>query len=201
MGVYIGAVSEDLAATYGLTGTKGAIVNQVTAGSPAEKAGLQPEDVVLSVDGRTIENNGDLSRYIASKAPGTTVRLEILRGKGRQTVNVTLGTFQEQAEESAGSPGATTKLGMTLRDLTPQVAERLDLPRGTKGVVVMDVETGEAAEEAGLQRGNVIVSVNGEAVEGVAAFERLIDAARKDGRARLRVRTGDGFFVAVLKLK
>ena len=201
LGVFIGAVTEDLAATYGLKGTQGAIVNQVQADSPAEKAGLQPEDVILSVDGRTIENNGDLSRYIASKTPGTTVRLELLRGKARQTVSVTLGTFKDQAEEASAGPGATSRLGMTLRDLTPQVAERLDLPRGTKGVVVMDVETGEAAEEAGLQRGNVIVSVNGEAVEGVAAFERLIDAARKDGRARLRVRTGDGFFVAVLKLK
>ncbi len=201
MGVNIQAVSEELAATYGLTEGKGAYVSAVTPGSPAEKAGLQPEDVVLSVDGRTIENNGDLSRYIASKAPGQTVRLEVLRGKGRQNVSVTLGTFPDQPEESSAGGADTNKLGMTLRDLTPQMAERLEMPRGSKGVVVMDVEAGEAADDAGLSRGDVVVSVNGQAVDGVNDFERLIEAARKDGRARLRFRREGNFFVAVLRLK
>ena len=67
---------------------------------------------------------------------------------------------------------------MTLRDLTPAVAERMELPRGTKGVLVMDVEAGEAAEDANLTRGDVIVSVNGEAIESVDAFDRAIEAAR-----------------------
>jgi serine protease Do len=201
MGVNIQAVSEDLAATYGLTEGKGAYVSAVTAGSPAEKAGLQPEDVVLSVDGRAIENNGDLSRYIASRSPGQTVRLEVLRGKTRQNVSVTLGTFPDQPEEANAGGADTNKLGMTLRDLTPQMAERLEMPRGSKGVVVVDVEAGEAAEDAGLSRGDVIVSVNGQAVDGVSDFERLIEAARKDGRARLRFRREGNFFVAVLRLK
>jgi serine protease Do len=201
MGVAINPVSDDLAATYGLTEGKGAYVASVEPGSPAEKAGVQPEDVVLSADGRAIRDNGDLSRYIASKAPGTTVRLEVQRGRAKQALSVTLGTFPDRNEEPRSAGTDTNKLGMTLRDLTPQIADRLDMPRGSKGVVVMDVEAGEAAEEAGLQRGNVIVSVNGQAVEGVGDFERLIDAARRDGRARLRVRTEQGFFVAVLKLR
>jgi serine protease Do len=194
-------VSEDLAATYGLTEAKGAVVSSVTPGSPAEKAGLKPEDLVLTVDGRTIENNGDLSRYIASKAPGTTVRLEILRGKSRQAASVTLGTFPDQPEAaSAGEEGAN-KLGMTLRDLTPPMAERLEMPRGARGVVVMDVEAGEAAEDAGLARGDVIVSVNGQSVDGVSSFEQAIEGARKDGLARLRFRRGGNYFIAALKLK
>jgi serine protease Do len=201
LGVYIGPVSEDLAATYGLTGAQGAIVNSVTPASPADKAGLKPEDLVLSVDGRKIENNGDLSRYIASKAPGTTVRLEILRGKSRQELNVTLGTFQDQPEEAGAGESDASRLGMTLRDLTPQLAERLEMPRGSKGVVVVDVEAGEAADDAGLARGVVIVSVNGQPVDGLAEFERQIDAARKDGRARLRFWRDGNFYVAVLKLK
>jgi len=201
MGVSIQPVSDELAATYGLSEGRGAYVASVEPGSPAEKAGVQPEDVVLSADGREIRDNGDLSRYIASKAPGVTVRLEVQRGRAKQTLSVTLGTFPDRAEEPSATGGDTNRLGMTLRDLTPQMAERLDMPRGSKGVLVMDVEAGEAAEEAGLQRGNVIVSVNGQAVEGVGDFERLIDAARKDGRARLRVRTEQGFFVAVLKLR
>jgi serine protease Do len=202
LGVTIGAMTEDLAATYGLKEAKGAVVGGVTPGSPAEKAGLLPEDVVLSADGHPIEDNGDLSRYISGKAPGTVVKLELLRGKGRQTVSVTLGTFPDAAnnERAAGDAGRN-KLGMALRDLSPEAAERLNLPRGLRGVVVMDVEAGEAAEDAGLQRGDVIVSVNGQAVDGVDAFERAVEQARPDGRARLRVRRGENFFVVVLRVK
>ena len=86
LGVVIGPMSEDLAATYGLTEAAGAVVNSVAPGSPADKAGLQPEDVVLRADDRVIKDNSDLSRYISSRAPGTTVKLELLRGKDRKTV-------------------------------------------------------------------------------------------------------------------
>jgi serine protease Do len=201
MGVSIGPMTEALAATYGLKDARGAYISAVQAGSPAEKAGLQPEDVVLTADGRAIENNGDLSRYIASKNPGSTVRLELLRGKSRTTASVTLGTFPDQVAERSPAGADRSKLGMTLRDLTPQIAERLDLPRNTRGVVVMDVEAGEAAEDAGLQRADVIVSVNGQAIDGLGSFERAIDAARPEGRARLRIRRGEGYFVVVLSVK
>jgi serine protease Do len=203
MGVNIQPVSEDLASTYGLSEGKGAAVSAVTAGSPAEKAGLQPEDVILSADTRTIQDNSDLSRYISSKSPGTTVKLEILRGKDRKAVSVVLGTFPDANEESTTEDGGRASLGMTLRDLTAALAERMELPRGTKGVLVMDVEAGEAAEEANLARGDVIVSVNGEAVESVDAFDRAIGAARPATRARLRVYNAQlgGYRVVVLRLK
>jgi S1-C subfamily serine protease len=89
---------------------------------------------------------------------------------------------------------------MTLQDLTAPLAERLDLPRGTKGVVITDVDAGEAAEQAGLQRGDVIVSVNGASVSTVDEFEAEIEKAHKDGAARLRVRNNSGFRLVVLKL-
>ena len=92
---------------------------------------------------------------------------------------------------------------MTLRDLTPVVAERIDLPRDTRGVVVMDVEAGEVAEDAGLIRGDVIVTVNGQPVAGTEAFERAIAAARPAGRARLRVYNAqiEGYRMVALRLK
>jgi len=203
IGVSINPVTEELAGTYGLSEGKGAYVSSVVAGSPAEKAGLQPEDVILSADARTIQDNSDLSRYISSKSPGYTVKLELLRGKDRKTVSVTLGTFQEETADAADDEDARASLGMTLRDLTPAVAERMELPRGTKGVLVMDVEAGEAAEEANLTRGDVIVSVNGEAIDGVDAFDRAIEAARPATRARLRVYNAQvgGYRVVVLRLK
>jgi serine protease Do len=203
MGVNIQAVTEDLAGTYGLKEAKGAYVSAVTSGSPADKAGLLPEDVILSADGRTIEDNGDLSRYISSKSPGATVKLDILRGKDRKAVSVTLGTFPDEPSEEPGEDGGRASLGMTLRDLTPAFAERMELPRGTRGALVTDVEAGEAAEEAGLVPRDVIVSVNGQMVDDVAAFEGAIEASRPATRARLRVFNAQrgGYRVVVLRLK
>jgi serine protease Do len=201
LGVGINPVTEELARTLNLKAPRGAIVAEVTPGSPAEKAGVKPEDVIVRADDREIDDNSDLTRYIASRAPGTTVKLTVLRERTEKQIAVTLGTFQDEpteAESAEGRPAA--RLGMALRDLTPAMAERMGLPRATRGALVVEVEPGEAADEAGLAQGDVIVSVNGETVEGVDEFERLIGEARKDGVARLRVRDRNGYRFAVLKL-
>jgi serine protease Do len=203
MGVSIQPINEDLARTYRMAEAKGAVISDVTDDSPADKAGLEPGDVVVEVDGRQVEDNNDLSRYIASKAPGTTVRLKLLRNGSDKTVSLTLGTFPEEAadgqndEEEEGG----VQLGMTLRELTPELAARLEMPRTAKGVVIMDVEAGSAAEDAGLQQRDVIVSVNGQAVEDPEDFKEEIDKARADGVARLRVRNGNTHRFTVLKLR
>jgi serine protease Do len=202
LGVQIQALTDDMARTYRMKDNKGALISDVTSDSPAEKAGLKADDVVVGVDGKGIEDNSDLSRYIASKSPGTTVNLRVLRGGAEQTIAVTLGTFPEETADADEGAGHRGQLGMTLRNLTPDMAERLELPRTSKGVVVTAVEAGEAAEEAGLARGDVIVSVNGSAIASVADFEREIDRARPDGVARLRVRRQGGeYSFLVLKLK
>jgi serine protease Do len=200
LGIQIQSVDEDMAKSLKMKEAKGAIINQLTPGGPAEKAGLKAEDVIVTADTHKIQDNGDLSRYIASKPPGTTVHLGLLRSGAEKGVSVTLGTFPEEPGEAEGGEGRKGKLGMTLQDLNPTLAERLELPRGTKGVVVRDVEAGEAAEQAGLQRGDVIVSVNGSPVAGVDEFEQAIEAARKEGVARLRVRNSGGFRFVVLKV-
>jgi serine protease Do len=203
LGVQILPLTEDLARTYKRTEARGAVVTEVTKDSPAESAGLKADDVVLTVDGRPVQDSSDLSRYVASKAPGSTVKLHVLRGGSERDVDVKLGTFpsEETADRDEGDQGpGTVRHGMTLRDLTPDVAERLQMPRGTKGVVVTDVEAGSAAEDAALRRGDVIVSVNGEDVEGVSDFEKEVARAKADGVARLRLRRGDSYQVTVLRL-
>jgi serine protease Do len=200
LGVQIQPVSEDMAKTLRMSEAKGAIISDVTRDSPAEKAGLKPGDVVVNVDGRAIEDHSALSRYIASKAPGSTVRLQVLRDSAPQTLSLTLGTFPEEGDRDEAVEARAGQMGMTLRDLTPGIADQLQLPRGTRGVVVTAVEAGEAAEEAGLQRGDVIVSVNGEEVEDVEAFDKEITKAKGDGLARLRVRRGNSHQFLILKL-
>jgi serine protease Do len=205
MGVRIRSMSEDLAATYDLDESVGAVVLSVDRGSPAEAAGIEPEDVILGADDERIGDNGDLTRYIASKPPGTEVELEVLRGGERRNLSVTLGTFPDDPRSPAVQEATDRpRLGMSVRDLTPALAQRLRLPEGTLGVLITDVETGEPAEEAGLRANFVIVSVNGETVESVDDFERAVTGFESGDRIRLRVLTPGaegGYAVVVLRLK
>jgi serine protease Do len=190
LGVTIGPMSDDLARTYKLDEAAGAVVSSVTPGSPAEKAGLKPEDVILRADEHAIQDNGSLSRYIASRAPGSQVKLEVLRGTGgeRQTLAVTLGTFPEDPTRTAAlDEERQTELGMTVRGLTPGLAAAVNLPETTRGVVVTQIEPGGPADDSGLVRGDVIATVNGRPVADASEFEAAIEAARANGIARLRV--------------
>jgi serine protease Do len=201
VGIAIEPMREEVAKTFKLKEATGALVTQVQPGSPAEKAGLAPEDVVVKADARKIGDNGDLSRYIASRPPGSTVKLEVIRGGVEKSFSVVLGTFPDEASDDDNPEARRGKLGMTLQNLTPAVAERLELPRGTKGPVVTDVEAGEPAEKAGLVARDVIVSVNGNPVSSVEQFEEQVEAAKKDGAVRLRVLNGSTYRIVVLKVQ
>jgi serine protease Do len=201
MGVTIQPLTDALAETYGLEQARGAVVTSVTPGSPAEDAGIEPDDVVLSANGKKIEDSSDLSRHIAAIPPGSTVGLVVLRDGERREISITLGTFPENPEDAvARQESERVQLGMSLRDLTPSLAERLELPRGSRGVLITDVEAGEPAEEATLRRGEVIVSVNGQTVESVVDFEREVSRFDSGDRIRLRVLYPGGYRVVVLRL-
>jgi serine protease Do len=202
LGVNIQALGDDAAKTFGLTEGRGAIVLDVTPGSPADKAGVKPDDVIVGVDGQSMRDNSEISGYVATRSPGTTVRLQIFRDRAEKSISVTLGTFPDQDTEPESSAEGRAQLGMRLQNLTPELANRLELPRGTRGVVVTDVEAGGAAENATppLQRGDVIVSVNGAAVAGVDEFEAQIAEAGKDGLVRLRLRRGDNHTISILRI-
>ncbi|HEX6738806.1 MAG TPA: Do family serine endopeptidase [Vicinamibacteria bacterium] len=204
LGVQIQPLTADLARSYRLKEARGAVVQEVTTGSPAEKAGLKAEDVIISADGRPIQDSSDLSSYIAAKSPGSTVRLKVLQNGSEREVPIVLGTFPEELNRADNGSdeegGGAAQHGMTVRDLTPRMAEQLELPRNARGVVVMSVEAGSPAEEAGLRRGDVIVSVNGVTVDNVAAYEAALAKAKGDGVARLRVRRGENLSITVLPL-
>src|SRR5437870_1329084 len=180
-----------------------ASINPGNAGSPADKAGLKPDDLVIGVDGREVRDRTELTNYIASRAPDTTVHLKILRNGAEKDVAVTLGTFPEEgitrADGRSDSEGRSHQ-GMSLQNLSSDLAAELQLPRGFKGVVVTQVEPGGNAEDAGLQRGDVIVTVNGNTVENVDDVEKELAKAKADGVARLRLRRGNGYQVTTLRL-
>jgi serine protease Do len=202
LGVQVQDVTEELARTYKLQSAKGALIADVTDGSPADKAGLKPDDVVIAVDGREIGDRSELTNYIASRPPDSTVHLKVLRNGQEKDIAVTLGTFPDETVSRDDSPEreGRSHYGMSLQDLTSDLRAELQLPRGFEGVVVMGVEAGSNAEDAGLTRGDVIVSVNGESVDSGDDVEKALGRAKADGVARIRYRRGNQYAVTTLRL-
>jgi serine protease Do len=197
LGVQVQSIDEDLAKSLKMNDTRGAIVSNVTSGSPAAEAGLEAGDVVRSLDGKPVETSADLSGRIASMGPGTSVALDILRDGSEKTVHVKLGTFpDEQVAEAKGQEGHG-KLGVAVETLTPDVAQQMDVPAG-HGVVITKVQPGSPADNAGLQERDVVVSVDGQPVRDASAFRSVVENTKPGDILRLRVRRGEGYlFVAV----
>jgi serine protease Do len=173
-----------LARVYGT----GVTVANVTAGSPAEQAGLKIGDTITSVDGKEVKTGDDLVADIASRKPGSKAKLVYVRNGKKQDTTVTiadrsklfasrLGEEDESGEEEA--PKAS-KFGVTVRGITADLADRLSIAAG-KGVVVSDVKQGSFAEDVGLSRGDVILEVNKQPVNTPDDFSK-IESTMKSGQ-------------------
>jgi len=187
-------INENLAKAFNLKTTAGVIVSDVTAKSPADQAGIKRGDVILSFDGKKVENATQLRLMIAETAPKASVKVSLLRqGKTIETM-VTLAerpkTPQEQAPEQEPPEGQTSeKLGLGLQDLTPNAARQLGYEK-EKGVLVADVGSGSPAEDAGLQQGDLIKEVNREPVQNVKDFEKAIKDFKAGDVVPLLIRRG-----------
>lgn len=190
LGVVIQDVTEDLAKSFGLKEREGVLVSEVTKGSPAEKAGLQQGDIILELNGIKINDAGELRNKIALTAPGTVVRLTIMRNDKKMSVSVVL------AEQPAGKMAAMSEqtrlveqFGFTVQDITPQIAEQLGYKKG-QGVVISDVDPTSVAAEAGLRPGMLIEEVNRQAVHNVVEFNRAISKSKQSKMVLLRIKYG-----------
>jgi len=208
LGVTVQPLSRELREAYGLDPrTRGAIVNTVTDGSPAQAAGLQPEDIVIAVDGEKLQSQQDFLQRIAVHAPGDRVRLTVIRGDEQLDLTVELTVRPDEAEIIASqlnlSPEAQRRrqgeqdeqkpsgeasellhsLGLEVTDLTPRIAKQLRLPDEIdSGVVVSAVADNSPAALAGLERGDVILSVNRVSVSDVAQLEQVLLEKSTPGR-------------------
>ncbi|HEX7733043.1 MAG TPA: DegQ family serine endoprotease [Rhodanobacter sp.] len=183
LGVLVGPVDDSAVKALHLEDSEGGLVAQVTPGSGAEKAGIQPGDIILAYDGQQIRAAADLPPLVGMTKPGTRVPLEILRNGKKQTVQVTVGAMPRD-QDAVGNGGAvpgpsagSAALGLAVRPLDNATRKQMDLKPG-QGVLIGDV-TGDVAAQAGLQPGDVILMVNQQPVGSVEAFR----AATKDVKA------------------
>jgi serine protease Do len=207
LGVQIQDVTEDMAEAMGLESTDGAAVNGVLEG-PAMEAGIEIGDVIITFDGKDVEDTRDLVRQVGNTPVGEAVRVVVRRGEETKTLLVTLGR-REEAEAAvpavaqapdADEPTTTEMLGLTLSILTEELRGDLGLDDDTQGLVVTEVDEASEAFEKGLRAGDVITEAGQQKVASISDLEERVDAARDAGRKSLLLlvrRAGDPRFVAL----
>jgi serine protease Do len=209
IGVSVTAVPADALAEFGLKERKGALVGTVNRGRPADKAGIEPGDVILEFNGKPVKNRDELVATVVATKPGTTVPVKILRDKQEKTVSLTVDELDLDAEGSRQAEQRTSVepdeepsqgFGVTLTALTPDTARRLRAPADVQGVLVSDVEQGSPAFRAGIGRGDIITRINRQTVRTPQEASRVLSAVPSGGTAFLLViRGGQEQFFTVRK--
>ncbi len=186
IGITLRDVDHDLQESLKLTVARGALVQDVAEGSPGERAGLRAYDTIVALDDRAMANDDQLIHEIASRTPGSAVRLRLIRDGREEAVTVKLAERPRRetadprgpvAPPDRGKTDADVPLGLVVRDLDRQTADRLDIPRALRGVLVTRVEPMSASFDAGVERGVVLLEINREHVDSMADYRRLARAA------------------------
>jgi Do/DeqQ family serine protease len=203
LGVTIQPMTSELAQALGLKEARGVAINSVTAGGPAERAGVKAGDVILQVNGKRVNDPNELRNTVASISPGNDADLTITRGGAEQHIKVKLADLDADAPQSSGGAGGggdeqgSPTLGVGVVPLTPELAAELGLRRGTQGVVIQSVESDGAAAAAGLQPGDVIQEVNRQQVRSPQEMREALQKAGNRTPLLLINRRGQTLYVPV----
>jgi serine protease Do len=196
---------------FGLPNPNGAVILTVVPDRAAEKAGMEPGDVVVEFAGKPVKDSDSMVSMVVNTKPGTTVPIVVYRDKQRKSLNVTVEELDLEAEQSLSArrrtpnapdppPPTPTGFGMTLDEITPEVARRLDLPARSGGAIVADVDRNSPAARGGVQPGDVILEVNRQKVANASQVTRELQRVQNGQGASLLVwRDGNVQFVIMTK--
>ena len=189
LGIQIQELTTELAASFGLKDAKGALVSAVEKGSPADKAGMQPGDVIVKFEGKEVPSSTDLPRMVGATKPGSKTKVEVWRNRASKELSVTLAEWDDEkvaSNKTEPKVEKANKLGLSLADLSGEEKRRLGLDHG----VLVQNATG-AALKAGLKRGDVVLSLGGEKVANVEQFAKLLEQKKDEKSIALLIRRGD----------
>jgi serine protease Do len=200
LGIAIQELTKELAESFGMKNTNGALIAGVEKGGPAEKGGLQPGDVIVKFDSKPIVNSSDLPRAVGSTKPGKSVPVEVMRKGTAKTLNVAVGEMPTDPAEVAAQSRSVpkpeaNKIGLTLKELTPAQKKKLN---GKNGLLVID-STGVAAQ-AGIRRGDVIMGLNNSESQSVDLFNKQINAVPAGKTVAVLVLRGENTLYVPLKI-
>ncbi len=199
LGVQVQPVTKGIADSLGLKTAEGAMVDEPQDGSPAAKAGIQSGDIVTALNGTPIKDSRDLAQKVATLAPGSSAKLDILRKGELKTITVTLGEMPNQRQANAGNTETPGENGLPRLGLTLAPADEV-AGSGSKGVVITGVDPDGPAAERGFQTGDIILDVGGNAVENTGDVRKALSEATSQGKhdVLMRVKTADAtHFVAM----
>ena len=200
LGIAIQEISKELADSFGMKNTNGALVAGVEKCSPADKSGLEAGDVILKFDGKTIAASSDLPRVVAAVKPGKTVSADLLRKGSVKAISITVGEAPAEKDEVASVPKGNAKpefnrIGLLLRDLTVQQKKKLN---GRNGLMVIDAQ-GSAAQ-AGIRRGDVVLGLNNAEVQNLEQFNKQLAAIPNGKTVAVLVQRGDNTLYVPIKV-
>lgn len=198
LGVSVQDISEDIAKNMKLKDRSGTLINDVFKGDPADKAGLKSGDVITEINGKKIKDTHELLIIIAAFRVGETVTIKVLRDGQEKSVSITVAERKDQGEIAAARNGGEA-FGMTVQEITPEIAKHLGLAI-KKGVIVVDVQEGSTADEVGIQPQDIILQINKVKVESIKDYAREIGKAGEKGGILLLIQRGKArFFVPLTK--
>jgi len=201
MGIGISDVTPENSKFFDVSDASGAVVTQVESGSPAAKGGLKVGDVITELDGKKVSDAGELQVEVGQKTPGTTIKLEVVRDGKNVNVPVTLeamGSRDKQGNEVSENDHGKMHWGVGLGDITPDIREQLQAPKDLHGAVIEQVQPGSPADNAGLQRGDVIVQVNRHDVQSASDVQQALGSVPKGKDALILVWSNGGNTFRVL---
>lgn len=198
VGIGMQNIDPEMVDFFKLENNKGVLITSVTEDSPADKAGLKKDDVVIRIDKKKVEDPQDLKNIIGFTPPDTDVEFTIIRGGKEKKVTVKVGSMQDS--ELADTSDIGKKFGLTVATIDAEIADQYNAEEG-KGVVVVDVRSGSAAARAGIRKGMVVLEVNRKEVATVGEFNDAIKESEESKKALLLVKTGRYAQYVVLQIR
>ncbi len=199
LGVSVQSITEDIAKNLNLESAEGALVSDVFKGDPAEKAGIKAGDVIIEIDGRFVKDTHELVKIIGSISVGKDVNIKILRDGKNKTFTVTVTERPEEKDLAEKEPDKSGQyFGMTVQEITPDIAEHLGLPDET-GVIISQVESGGPADEAGIQAGDIIRQVNRTRISSLEEYRSVMERAVSGESVLVLIQRGKSKFFAVIR--